>query len=164
MSRQNVELVERMYEAFSRGDAAAALSYFDPEVVMDASHRVDGRIGHGHQELTAILIEWLGTWDGWREEVEETRDLGDRVLVISSPTRCRQGKRDRVGEPLRDALRDAERQDHSLDNLRRSEQGPRSRGAAGVGDLAAIQLPLSPALTPTAASLSRRWLVEVAPS
>src|SRR5215208_6878627 len=26
--------------------------YFDPEVVMDASHRVDGRIGHGHQELT----------------------------------------------------------------------------------------------------------------
>src|SRR5215210_837866 len=84
MSRENVELVERVYEAFSRGDPAAALSYFDPEVVMDASHRVDGRIGHGHQELTAILIQWLGTWDGWREEVEETRDLGDRVLVIST--------------------------------------------------------------------------------
>jgi ketosteroid isomerase-like protein len=84
MSRENVELVERVYEAFSRGDAAAALSYFDPSVVMDASHRVDGRIGHGHQELTAILIEWLGTWDRWREEIEETRDLGDRVLVIST--------------------------------------------------------------------------------
>jgi ketosteroid isomerase-like protein len=84
MSRENVEVVRRVYEAFSRGDAEAALSYFDPEVVMDASHRVDGRIGHGHQELTAILTEWLGTWDEWREEVEETRDLGDRVLVIST--------------------------------------------------------------------------------
>ena len=84
MSRENVEVVRRVYEAFGRGDAEAALSYFDPEVVMDASHRVDGRIGHGHQELTAILTEWLGTWDEWREEVEETRDLGDRVLVIST--------------------------------------------------------------------------------
>ena len=85
MSRENLELVRRMYEAFSRGDAEVALSYFDPEVVMDASHRVDGRIGHGRQELTAILAEWLGTWDEWREEIEETRDLGDnRVLVIST--------------------------------------------------------------------------------
>jgi ketosteroid isomerase-like protein len=84
MSRENVELVQRVYEAFTRGDAVTALSYFDPEVVMDASHRVDGRIGHGHEELAAILAEWLGTWDEWREEVEETRDLGDRVLVIST--------------------------------------------------------------------------------
>ena len=73
-----------MYDAFSRGEAEAALSYFDPEVVMDASHRVDGRIGHGHQELIAILTEWLGTWDQWHEEVEQTRDLGDQVLVIST--------------------------------------------------------------------------------
>jgi ketosteroid isomerase-like protein len=85
MSRENAEVVRGMYEAFSRGDAEAALSYFDPKVVMDASHRVDGRIGHGRQEMTAILAEWLGTWDEWREEVEETRDLGDdRVLVIST--------------------------------------------------------------------------------
>ena len=84
MSRENVEVVRRVYEAFRRGDAATALSLIDPEVVMDASHRVDGRIGHGHQEMGAILAEWLGTWDEWREEVEETRDLGDRVLVIST--------------------------------------------------------------------------------
>jgi ketosteroid isomerase-like protein len=84
MSRENVEVVQSLYEAFSRGDADAALSYFDPEVVMDASHRVDGRIGHGRQEMVAILGEWLGTWDEWHEEVEETRDLGDRVLVIST--------------------------------------------------------------------------------
>jgi ketosteroid isomerase-like protein len=85
MSQENVEVVRRMYEAFNSGNAEAALSYFDPEVVMDASHRVDGRIGHGRQEMTAILAEWLGTWDQFRDEVEETRDLGEnRVLVIST--------------------------------------------------------------------------------
>ena len=73
-----------MYEAFRRGDAEAAFGYIDPAVVTDASHRVDGRIGHGRDELTAILGEWLGTWDDWRQEVEEMRDLGDRVLVIET--------------------------------------------------------------------------------
>jgi ketosteroid isomerase-like protein len=84
MSEENVEVVSRMYEAFRRGDAEAAFGYIDPAVVTDASHRVDGRIGHGRDELTAILGEWLGTWDDWRQEVEEMRDLGDRVLVIET--------------------------------------------------------------------------------
>ena len=43
------------YEAFNRAtEASVALGYFDPEVVMDASRRVDGRIGHGREEMTAI--------------------------------------------------------------------------------------------------------------
>jgi ketosteroid isomerase-like protein len=84
MSQENVEIVRRLYEAFGHGDADAALSYFDDEVVMDASHRVDGRIGHGRRELVSILAEWLGAWDDWREEIEEFRDLGERVLVTST--------------------------------------------------------------------------------
>ncbi len=84
MSQENVEVVRRIYEAFGRGEADAALAYFDDEVVMDASHRVDGRVGHGQQELISILAEWLGAWDDWREEVEEIRDLGDRVMVTST--------------------------------------------------------------------------------
>ena len=84
MSQENVEVVSRMYEAFGRGDAAAALSYVDPAVVTDPRHRVDGRVGHGHDEMVAILGEWLGTWDEWSQEIEEIRDLGDRVLVIDT--------------------------------------------------------------------------------
>jgi ketosteroid isomerase-like protein len=84
MSEENVEVVRRMYHAFGGGDADAALAYFDPDVVIDASHRVDGRVGHGREELVAILGEWMGTWDEWREEVEEIRGAGDRVLVIST--------------------------------------------------------------------------------
>jgi len=82
MTTENVEVVARMYEAFSLGDAEAALSYIDPAVVTDPRHRVDGRVGHGHEEMAAILAEWMDTWDEWRQEVEEIRDLGERVLVV----------------------------------------------------------------------------------
>ena len=84
MSQENVELVTRMYEAYARGDFETSLSCFDREIVMDATHRVDGVVGHGHEELVTILAEWIGTWDEWREELEEVRDVGDLVLVIST--------------------------------------------------------------------------------
>ncbi len=83
MSQENVEIIRRLYEAFHASDVAG-LDYFHPDVVTDASHRVDGRLGHGRDELLTILAEWMTTWEEWREEIEEIHDLGDRVLVIST--------------------------------------------------------------------------------
>jgi len=45
---------------------------------------VDGRVGQGHEQVIAILGEWLGTWEDWSEEVEEFRSLDDGVLVVST--------------------------------------------------------------------------------
>ena len=84
MSQDNVEVVRRMYEAFHRGDAEGSLSYFDPEVVVDASIRMDAGIGHGREELSAIIAKWIGAFDDWREDIEEIRGLGSQVLVIST--------------------------------------------------------------------------------
>jgi ketosteroid isomerase-like protein len=84
MSRENVEIVRRMYEAFHGGDADGALAYFDPEVVADHSRRLAGGIGHGREELRRIITEWVGTWEGFREEVEEIRDLGSLVFAIAT--------------------------------------------------------------------------------
>jgi ketosteroid isomerase-like protein len=84
MSEENVEIVRQMYEAFHRGDAEGTLSYFDPDVVVDASKaRPDGGRGQGREQLNAIVTAWMGTWDEWREEIAEMRDLGSRVLVLS---------------------------------------------------------------------------------
>ena len=83
MSQENVELVRDMYVAFHGGDADRALSYFDADVVLDATARVDGGVGHGRAELSTILGQWLATFDGWHEEIEETRDLGDQVYVVA---------------------------------------------------------------------------------
>jgi ketosteroid isomerase-like protein len=83
MSRESVELIQRMYEAFYRGDFDGALAYYDPEVEVDASMRVDEGIGHGRDAVYAMVARWLGAWDEWREEIEEIRDLGSQVLVVS---------------------------------------------------------------------------------
>jgi len=84
MSRENVEIVRRMYEAFHGGDAAGALECFHPDVVVDASRRVDVEVGHGRDELTAIIAGWIEAWDDWREEIEEIRDLGSHVYVVAT--------------------------------------------------------------------------------
>jgi ketosteroid isomerase-like protein len=84
MAQENVELVRRMYEAFHGGDAEGALTCFDPDVVIDASRRVDGATGRGRQELAAIIAAWLGAWEEWREEIEEIRDHGDEVYVVAT--------------------------------------------------------------------------------
>ncbi len=84
MSQEQVELIQRMYEAFYRGDTDGALAYFDPEVEVNASIRVDEGISRGRDALYAMVAGWVGAWDDWREEVEETRDLGGQVLVVST--------------------------------------------------------------------------------
>jgi ketosteroid isomerase-like protein len=84
MSEENVEVVRRMYNAFHSGDADGALAHFDPEVVVDASKaRPDGGRGQGREQLNVIVAAWMGTWDEWHEEIEEMRDLGSQVLVLS---------------------------------------------------------------------------------
>ena len=84
MSQENVEVVRRMYEAFHSGDADGALASFDPDVVVDATRRVDAGIGHGREELSAIVGRWVGAFDEFREQIEEMRDLGSRVCVVST--------------------------------------------------------------------------------
>jgi ketosteroid isomerase-like protein len=84
MSQENVEIVRRMYGAFHNGDVEGALAHFDPDVVVDASKgRPDLGIGHGRDQVRRFVISWVGTWDEWREEIEEMRDLGNRVLVLT---------------------------------------------------------------------------------
>ena len=84
MSQENVELVRRMYEAFHAGDADGALGHFDQNVLIDTgTARPDLSVGRGREYLSALVSSWAATWEGWRDEVAEMRDLGSRVLVIS---------------------------------------------------------------------------------
>ena len=83
MSQENVAIVRRMYEAFYGGDAAGALACFDPEVVIDLSRRLEGGIGHGRDDLNKMINQWVGTFDDWREEIEEIRDRGAQVYVLA---------------------------------------------------------------------------------
>jgi ketosteroid isomerase-like protein len=102
MSQENVEVVQRMYDAFHSGDADGALAHFDPNVVVDASRaRPDGGRGRGREQLNAIVTAWMGTWDEWREEIAEMRDLG----AGSSSSPCSMGGAREAGLKLRPPTR-----------------------------------------------------------
>ena len=84
MPEENVEVVRRMYQASHGGNAEDALAFYDPNVVVDASVRMDGGIGRGRDELAQIVSGWTDAFDAWSDDIEEMRDLGDTVLVVST--------------------------------------------------------------------------------
>jgi ketosteroid isomerase-like protein len=84
MSQENVELVERMLERFHAGDAEAALAFFSDEVVTDLGERADSSVTTGRDALNQAVGGWVGAWEDWHEDIREIRDLGDKVVVLST--------------------------------------------------------------------------------
>lgn len=85
MSRQNVELVRKLYERWERGDFATG-DAFDPQA---AYSRIGGE-GAGLSgewcvdEIPGALREYFRAFEGLRLEGDEFIDLdSDRVLVLS---------------------------------------------------------------------------------
>jgi ketosteroid isomerase-like protein len=83
MSEARAEVVREMYAAFHGDDAAGSLAHFHPDVEVDVSRRMDGTIGRGHEFLGRVIAEWLGAFEGWREEIEEVHGAGSKVLVVA---------------------------------------------------------------------------------
>ena len=88
MSQENVEIVRRLNEAVNTRDFTAALDMYAEEAAL-VVHADPGPL----LETTATGKEAVGKWfgDWYREfahdyqvEIEETRDWGDRVLLIAT--------------------------------------------------------------------------------
>ena len=84
MSQENVELVQRMLALFHAGDAQGALACFSEDVVAETPGRPDVTGGRGREALGRLIGGWVAAWADWREEINEIRDLGDHVMVIST--------------------------------------------------------------------------------
>ena len=85
MSRESVEVVRAMYEAYIAGEAERALSYFHPDVEVDYSVRADTPgVRRGPEALAELTLSWQASFDDYSEEIEEIRDLGDLVCLIAT--------------------------------------------------------------------------------
>ena len=87
MSRENVEVVRRVYEAVARRDAAAVLTFYDPEVEWDMSRHptataMGRRLYRGHAGLRTWFREWYEAWDAIEDECEELIDAGEHVISV----------------------------------------------------------------------------------
>jgi ketosteroid isomerase-like protein len=85
MSRENLDVVRRLYEAAARRDNAAVYSLYDPDIVWDASRTergaVTGRVVRGHEGLRKWLREWYGAWENIEDDLEELIEAGDHEVV-----------------------------------------------------------------------------------
>jgi ketosteroid isomerase-like protein len=86
MSRQNVELVQRSWKAWIRGDLDGAFAEAHPDFEWNLSHFPgwpDGEVFQGRDAVRGFFELWVSSWDSYEAGVEEFVDLGDdRVLTL----------------------------------------------------------------------------------
>ena len=86
MSQENVEIVLGYFEAARLVDAVDALADDVTFVFHGESRRLAGaETIAGKETAVAFLADWFSRFDpDYRMELEESRDLGDRVLVVTT--------------------------------------------------------------------------------
>ena len=83
MSRENVEVVRAIIEAWSAGDFARARAAMHPDIAWyDPPQQPGQLLRRGHAGVEESIRNWLGAWEDWRYEPGEMLDAGDQVLVI----------------------------------------------------------------------------------
>jgi ketosteroid isomerase-like protein len=92
MSRENVEIVRRVYEAVARRDSATVFSLYDPEVEWDMSNHPMGQMfeeggyRYGHAELRAWFQDWYEAFEDFEHHCEELIDAGEQVVSVGTDT------------------------------------------------------------------------------
>jgi ketosteroid isomerase-like protein len=94
MSQENVEIVRRGFEAFTRGGWEPLFgTVWAPEIVSDMSPAGIAGLGvyHGFDELRSFFEDWFGTFpfEDWEQEVDDIIDCGDEVVVALTRQRGR---------------------------------------------------------------------------
>lgn len=71
------------YEALNRGEIDAALQLLDENAEWHESEALpDTGVYRGREAIRAFLTDFLESWERFEQEIEETRERGDRVAVL----------------------------------------------------------------------------------
>ena len=82
MASPELDLVRSIYAEWERGDFSSA-EWADPEIEYAQADGPAPGAFQGLAAMAAAFRDWLSTWEGWRVEAEEARELdGGRVLVL----------------------------------------------------------------------------------
>lgn len=87
MSRENVEIVRRVFEAEATREVSKVLKFYDPDVEMDWSESpfADFMEQGRHRGIPAVQKAFQGWYDAWEHaetEVHELIDAGDHVISV----------------------------------------------------------------------------------
>jgi ketosteroid isomerase-like protein len=83
MSRENVEVVRRMFDAFRNADWAVAAEPLHPDIEMDTTRAPISELAgvyKGREEVAGFWLGWLDAWGAQSYDDPELIDAGDQVL------------------------------------------------------------------------------------
>jgi len=81
MSRENVEVVRRMYAAFATRDWEALADLCHSDLQYETLGVAPGRL-HGFREITEFFDAWAGLYGEFRVEAEEIVEAGEQVVAV----------------------------------------------------------------------------------
>jgi ketosteroid isomerase-like protein len=86
MSRENVALIQGIYEGFAAGDVGAVLGAMSPGIVWNEAENFpysDRNPYVGPQAVAeGVFARCIGEWDGFAVNVEEILDAGDTIVAL----------------------------------------------------------------------------------
>jgi ketosteroid isomerase-like protein len=84
MSQENVEIVQAAFRAFEAKDSDAWVNCFHPNVeFLLPRNALEGGSYRGHEGVRRALADSYETWEGIRIEIQDVREVDDRVVVLS---------------------------------------------------------------------------------
>jgi ketosteroid isomerase-like protein len=89
MSQENVELIRESFSRYQAGDPDWATDYLHPEIEWDFTAYPLADLpstGRGREDLLTVIATYLSGWIDLRQEIVETVDCGDDVVVIVHET------------------------------------------------------------------------------
>lgn len=87
MSRENVEVVRRLYDAVARHDTEAVLELYDSEAEYDFSGSPVGvflgqTLYRGHEGIRSMFRDRYEAWETIDDRLEELIDVGEQVISV----------------------------------------------------------------------------------
>ena len=82
MSRENVEIVRRTFEAYERGDIAAMLADAHLDLITHRATMPMADTYHGHEGFLQAFIDWIEDFEEFSVTAEEFIDASDTQVLV----------------------------------------------------------------------------------
>jgi ketosteroid isomerase-like protein len=91
MSQENVEIVEKAFDAYIRGDTDGVLRLCDDNIVITQPPELPGasRQQHGHSGVLEAFSIWPEVWDDYRIEILTIASAPGGKVFVTTRTRGR---------------------------------------------------------------------------
>jgi ketosteroid isomerase-like protein len=86
MSRENVDLVRRLWDTWNRRDHEAVFAHYDEDIEWRGGELLQvpdaEPVYRGHEGVRTFWRTWLAAWEEVSYEAVEFRDAGDHVVAL----------------------------------------------------------------------------------